>query len=210
MWKGGHRTPARPYTRIHLLSMPRWFRGGKLQKGAGGYERSCHTVFSQLHGCAQDPEQTPERVLQSTVHCSKSGCCGGQHKARFPTGFTPRDASWSACCFDSWAPGQWRKLALNFPAGELLVFYLKTMLKMRQETSTEQGIGIQSKHSYQSPHLAFLITAVSPCADSHAENNSHLKQSKANFFLSPPWLCNTSYFPSKCNKTLWQDLSAHW
>lgn len=92
----------------------------------------------------------------------------------------------------------------------LLAFYLKTTLKMGQETSTEQGIGIQSKHSYQSPHLAFLITAVSPCADSHAQNNSHLKQSKANFSLSPPWLCYTSYFPSKRNKTLWQDLSAPW
>ena len=59
------------------------------------------------------------------------------------------------------------------------------MLKMAQETSTKQGIGIQvSQCSYQSPHLAVFIIAISPYADAYAQNNPYLKQSKANFFFS--------------------------
>jgi len=53
------------------------------------------TVFSWLWlcGCVQeDSEQTPERVLQSTTHLPKSGCCGGQ-RARFVASFTSRHPS---------------------------------------------------------------------------------------------------------------------
>lgn len=81
------RIPDRPYTGIHLLSMPQPFCGGQMQEGA------VLSIFSGFQSSMQESEQTPERIFQNSIYLSKSGCCGEQTEGQVSYRFLPRDVN---------------------------------------------------------------------------------------------------------------------
>lgn len=187
--------------------MPQRFCGGKLQGGAWGHNRSCHPVFSQLHGCGQeDSERTPERVLQSTLHLSQSVCCGGQRKARFLINVTVRAADVLLRQRGTWAV---KKTGLEFSSEGTVcqaVFYLNTVLKVPPKTSTGLALEFRSPNAAITPLTWLSSPPPYPITQMPTQKtNPYLKQSKVNFFLSPSpaGLCNTSYhFPSNRNNSV--------